>query len=373
MTQRNQKVVRVGTALAGVLLLLVGGARPADAEVIVVQSGIDSSPYAFLPSLNRGDRKTAYAFTSELDGVRHDFENYVRFDLPLDLLGPNQRVTEAYAWIFYSFDFSGFGGGSNEPATLHCHEVLESWDDETLTWLDRPAYGPVVDTQSNITSFATIVFCDVTDLVQAWATGARPNHGIVFTNPTERIVGSWTFEALTTDDLDPVEVPPDERPSLVIVTGPSGFGDADSDGVPDQEDNCWLDQNPDQSNIDTDSLGDKCDNCETAFNETQADTDGDGLGDRCDDGAADLSADGFVDELDVAFMSAAVAAAEPAPEVVERCDFDGDGAVGEVDRTIWEPIYEQHRTAPRPSSCGLLGIEALVPWLLWMGRRRTRR
>jgi len=351
------RILRIG-ALAWVVSLLAAAPASVGAEVVVVQSGIDSAPYAFIAFLARGDRKTAYAFRDfDEEGRPHHFENYVRWNLPPDLLGPDERVEEAYAWIVYAFDFSGFGGGSDEPAFMECREVLEPWTEESLTWLDRPAYGPVVDVHDGITTLGTLVFCDVTELVQAWAAGARPNHGLAFVNPTDRLVGSWTFDADFTDDMPPQEIHPDERPSLVIVTGPSGFADADADGIPDQEDNCWLKQNPDQLNIDTDSIGDACDNCPTIFNQTQTDTDGDGDGDRCDEEGADLTADGVVNSLDAAFMATALAATEPAPEVVARCDFDADGAVTGNDEALWRPVYEAHRQAP---ACGLLGAEALL-------------
>ena len=58
--------------------------------------------------------------------------------------------------------------------------------------------------------------------------------------------------------------------------------DFDKDGVGDLCDNCPLFSNPDQNNSDGDSLGDVCDNCPDLTNENQMDSDGNGLGDVCD-------------------------------------------------------------------------------------------
>jgi len=60
--------------------------------------------------------------------------------------------------------------------------------------------------------------------------------------------------------------------------------DSDTDGIPDQEDNCPYSANPSQTNSDSDSHGDVCDNCPNSENEDQSDADGDGIGDICDTG-----------------------------------------------------------------------------------------
>jgi hypothetical protein len=59
-------------------------------------------------------------------------------------------------------------------------------------------------------------------------------------------------------------------------------GDVDSDGVPDDSDNCKHIVNSDQVDSDSDNVGDFCDNCLQTINPSQSDRDGDGEGDRCD-------------------------------------------------------------------------------------------
>ena len=84
--------------------------------------------------------------------------------------------------------------------------------------------------------------------------------------------------------------------------------DTDGDGIPDADDNCPLDFNPDQTDTDDDGLGDACDedddndgvldgddNCQFIPNPDQADLDDDGLGDVCDD---DLDGDGVLNDTD---------------------------------------------------------------------------
>lgn len=72
--------------------------------------------------------------------------------------------------------------------------------------------------------------------------------------------------------------------------------DNDSDGIPNDEDNCPDTANTDQSDIDNDGIGDICDddidgdgvlnvddNCPENANPEQTDFDGDGIGDECDE------------------------------------------------------------------------------------------
>lgn len=91
------------------------------------------------------------------------------------------------------------------------------------------------------------------------------------------------------------------------TTGPPG--DVDADGVPDGQDNCPGEPNPEQNDGDGDGVGDACDDdddddgvpdaddgCPLVADPTQTDTDMDGTGDACDD---DLDGDNIPDGDDV--------------------------------------------------------------------------
>lgn len=87
------------------------------------------------------------------------------------------------------------------------------------------------------------------------------------------------------------------------------MADDDSDGIPNDEDNCPNTANADQIDTDNDGLGDACDgdidgdgvsdktdNCPLTVNSDQLDSDGDGLGDACD---PDIDGDGVANGDDI--------------------------------------------------------------------------
>ncbi len=88
---------------------------------------------------------------------------------------------------------------------------------------------------------------------------------------------------------------------------PAGIDD-DSDGVPNDIDNCPAVFNPDQANLDEDAYGNACDpdddddgvvdeqdNCQYDYNPDQYDLDRDGIGDACD---TDADGDYIIDAVD---------------------------------------------------------------------------
>jgi len=331
--------------------------EPGRAAEFLIQSGIDSAPYSFIPSLVRGNRETNWSFNTSTDGTTHNFVTYVRFDVPGGLVGPGERITRAFAWTYYSFDDTSFGDAPQVTGEMRCHEVLGPWSEGTLTWANRPRFAPPFDVQPDINGFG-LIWCDVTELARRWASGGT-NHGIVFTNPTERLIGMWSFEDEAND--------PNFRPSLVIETGPLVTTDSDGDGVPDVDDVCPGVADPGQSDVDTDGFGDACDVCPTVFDPTQDP-------DRCGFEAADLNGDLAVDEADVTTFEASLGSTSVEPAYRTECDLDGDGRVVSLDQARWTPIHDAHRTdGGGGQACGLLGLEALPVLGLFLLRRRRRR
>ncbi len=208
-------------------LLLV--AELSDAQTCVIQAngdcmlqptaeqGQDVSPYCFLPLLTRGDYETNYSFTANDDeGVCHNFETFLRFDLPANLLDPGETVVTARLLLFYAFTF-GFDGPAptlpHAPISVRIHEVLNPWTESTMTWSNRPAYAQTpTTTVGGITNLGLREFI-VTDLVRHWAHGTKQNRGFAVVSPNDIPFGMHSWEA------DP-SVPVAQKARLRITVGP---------------------------------------------------------------------------------------------------------------------------------------------------------
>jgi hypothetical protein len=191
------------------LLALALPGTAARAAVYTLQpgpEGEDTAPYAFIPTLNRGQSPTLYAGTPPLDenGLSHTFETYLKFTLPSISAS---RVLNAYLRVNYAFDFGGFGEPSTEPAELACHRVLSAWSESSVTWNTRPTVAPAFAVVAPIDDLGYVT-CDVTQLVKDWLSGAAANHGIALTNSTPRLIGMHSWEDTA--------VPADAKATLVI-------------------------------------------------------------------------------------------------------------------------------------------------------------
>lgn len=109
--------------------------------------------------------------------------------------------------------------------------------------------------------------------------------------------------------------------------------DSDSDGIPDQGDNCPSNSNPGQEDADQDDVGDACDNCPSIQNANQGDADGDDAGDMCDD-CTDSDGDGYGDpgfENNTCDEDNCPEVVNPDQAAVERGNIDCKGDIDVLD------------------------------------------
>ncbi|MBN2456795.1 MAG: metallophosphoesterase, partial [Sedimentisphaerales bacterium] len=131
-------------------------------------------------------------------------------------------------------------------------------------------------------------------------------------NKENGYVAQWT-DVIADDGSFSVTAEQDKNATYGWDTGSKGYTmtaimlleldhDSDSDGIPDDQDNCPDVNNPGQEDIDGDGVGDLCDNCPTVSNSDQNDVDTDEVGDKCDNcpetnntGQSDFDEDGIGD------------------------------------------------------------------------------
>ena len=208
------KISKVHTLM--ILLFALALPSPSFSDSFTITSGVDVAPYEFLPSSNRGNYTTLYAF-DESNG--HDFETYIRFQLPENLLPEGHVVTQAIFFIAYAFDYTAFGETSNEPGTVIVYRVDENWGENSLTWNDRPAATMALDQMDNIVDFGALVF-DVTGLTQEWLEGSRLNYGIALKSTTARVIGMHSFESSADGSLKATLLIETEASNAVPTFGP---------------------------------------------------------------------------------------------------------------------------------------------------------
>lgn len=292
--------------------------------------GKDVAAYTFFPSLARGNYDTLYAFSADDEnGLEHRMQTFLEFPVGPGLLGPNETIKLAELRVFYAFDFDQFGNSNDEPGTMSCHPVTQAWNETAVTWNSRPAFGAPIQTLSGINALGVLRF-NITSLALGWATGAVANHGVALTSESERVLGFYSFEKTGVED--------DFRPNLVIVIGPSGILDADSDGVADDTDNCPAVANALQEDADGDGAGDACDNCTQAPNADQRDTNGDGYGNACD---PDFNGDEIVNFLDLSTLKQRFFTTDA------DADLNGDGLVNFLDLSRFKQWF---LSSPGPSA-----------------------
>ena len=115
--------------------------------------------------LLRGQNPANYAFTADdTGGECHDFQTFMRFELPADLLAAGETVTTAFLNVPYLFSFAIEGEPAeppHAPVSMLVHRVATPWTEGAVSWSNRPDFElEPLDTVTGITDFGDVTFND---------------------------------------------------------------------------------------------------------------------------------------------------------------------------------------------------------------------
>jgi hypothetical protein len=122
--------------------------------------------------------------------------------------------------------------GSPDPNLLYVGRVTTGWNENTITYNNRPSSTAPVSGNPNCTN--PFLYFNVKDMVNDWFTGQQPNYGLILygpkTNTWERQVGSSNLVYITISYTVPDPTPPVQAPPPSNT--PSGESTAPGDSSP---------------------------------------------------------------------------------------------------------------------------------------------
>ena len=86
------------------------------------------------------------------------------------------------------------------PITLAVHPVEQAWRESTVCWNRQPPFSARPLASAQVAARAGVVRIELTELVEAWRSGARANHGILLRDANAR-PGALLADALFADAL----------------------------------------------------------------------------------------------------------------------------------------------------------------------------
>lgn len=159
---------------------------PEQSLSFVLKQGVDEYYGCTDTYLDEGNPSTTYGTTQYKRIGGSTQVNYaVKFELPEEL---GDKIIHDAKLVVYCWTVSSYSEGNE----FELHEITESWDENTATWVDKETEvawaspggiccsTPVVTVP--ILSSAHYPEFDVTELVKQWAAGTKVNNGMMLMN-----------------------------------------------------------------------------------------------------------------------------------------------------------------------------------------------
>jgi len=120
---------------------------------------------------------------------------------------------------------SSLGNGQDDSGVLLAHQVIENWDENTVTWSTKPQYNAeIIDSVPFNNQMDVEVVVDITELYKQWKTGA-PNYGVMFNTEGSDTAGycggndEWNCRPGEFYSSANTSVTDEYKPQLIIQTG----------------------------------------------------------------------------------------------------------------------------------------------------------
>lgn len=187
-------------------LILVFSVGIAVADIIYPV--MDTWAYGAIPNNNYSTAKKIYGFpTSNCNAANGHC--YIQFDIT----NMPQNVWSVFLCVTH-YPHTNYCH-SNCSADFYFYPVLESWQDTTLTYNNKPSegsaeYGPIHISFPN--DFGSKEY-DITNLYKKWKTGELTNYGISIYSPTVGCNNASVMFAIYSKEADASEM----RPYLKII------------------------------------------------------------------------------------------------------------------------------------------------------------
>lgn len=169
---------------------------------------------------------------------QHGTRSLIKFDLASVMLMASQ-VKSATLNLFSLNALRAFENPTADlPVTTDLRQVTEDWNEQTVTWDNRPAVAATPEASVEQTGVGQWVTFDVTDLVKLWLTDPSSNYGVQISqrdvvdfavpNARDRYVASlYASSAFADASLRPyIEVAPVPVPAAfgLLAMGVAGLG-----------------------------------------------------------------------------------------------------------------------------------------------------
>lgn len=140
------------------------------------------------PTITTGER--SYIKVRDRSVGNDDYEAFIKSDL--SDVPANATIIEAKLYLyFYRAENDGYNTG--------VHLVTADWDEDTLTWNNKPAYGASLATLSTeVADGYGWKNCTITSTVQDWIDGTTTNYGLALkatgSDASQQTVHFWSKE-----------------------------------------------------------------------------------------------------------------------------------------------------------------------------------